>query len=277
VRLLRSKRDEQRERLSQEDAKQNGLTRFRTGASSVSHLAQRAFVDIVARNLPSRFEHSKVLEIGSLDINGSVRQFFRNCDYVGIDVAPGKGVDVVCQAQDYAAPSDSFDHVISCESMEHNPHWARTFANMVRLCRPGGLVVMTCATVGRPEHGTVRTSRNKSPLTVELGWDYYRNLAPSDFRKIVDMESTFSHHCFATNWSSFDLYFCGIKRAAQSAPVPEWDALMKVLQAYVLEQNQRKICIYRSIAAPWLGDRWFALMRRLSAKFGFKTLAYMHE
>ncbi len=79
-----------------------------------------------------------MLEIGSLDVNGTVRQHFEKCDYRGLDVAEGPGVDIVCQAQDYDAPIGSFDTVVCCEVMEHNPHWAETFANMLRLCQPGG-------------------------------------------------------------------------------------------------------------------------------------------
>src|SRR5690606_19424692 len=102
------------------------------------------------------FRGTRVLEVGSLDLNGSVRSNFSGCDYLGIDVAAGPGVDLVCQGQDYDAPDGSFDVVTSCEAMEHNPYWRETFANMLRLCRPGGLILMTCATTGRGEHGTTR-------------------------------------------------------------------------------------------------------------------------
>lgn len=80
----------------------------------MSHLSQRDYVGLVAAGLPSFFRDVKVLEIGSLNINGSVRDFFTNCQYLGIDIAPGRGVDVVCEGQRYDAPDNSFDQVISC-------------------------------------------------------------------------------------------------------------------------------------------------------------------
>ena len=134
----------------------------------MAHRSQLEFVRLLAANMPEYFRGKRVLEVGSLDINGSIRQFFKDCDYTGLDVAAGPGVDVVCEGQKYDAPG--FDVVISCEAMEHNPYWAETLQNMIRLCKPGGLLVMTCATIGRPEHGTARSEPESSPLTVGLGW-----------------------------------------------------------------------------------------------------------
>jgi 2-polyprenyl-3-methyl-5-hydroxy-6-metoxy-1,4-benzoquinol methylase len=57
-----------------------------------------------------------------------------------------------------------FDVVISCEVMEHNPFWVATLTNMIRLLKPGGLLVMSCATIGRKEHGTARSLPGASPL-----------------------------------------------------------------------------------------------------------------
>lgn len=88
----------------------------------MSHLAQRDFIHVASEKLSPYFQDCKVLEIGSLNINGTVRDFFQNCDYIGLDVAPGKDVDVVCQGQSYSVPDNSFDNVISCEAMEHNPY-----------------------------------------------------------------------------------------------------------------------------------------------------------
>lgn len=183
----------------------------------MAHFEQQQFVAFIAERFPTFFRGTRVLEVGSLDLNGSVRSNFSGCDYLGIDVAAGPGVDLVCQGQDYDAPDGSFDVVTSCEAMEHNPYWRETFANMLRLCRPGGLILMTCATTGRGEHGTTRKHPGHSPLTVEIGWDHYRNLTAADFRAAVDLPALVSVGAFYTHIGANDLYFAGF-RAGAPAP-----------------------------------------------------------
>ncbi len=177
----------------------------------MSHPEQLNFIRSVKNAFPTFFSQKKILEVGSLDINGSVRSFFTDCDYTGIDVGEGKGVDLVCEGQNYEAPDASFDMTISCECFEHNPEWVATFANMVRLTKPNGLVVMTCATTGRKEHGTTRTSPADSPLTIGKGWEYYKNLTVADFEKNFDFPSLFSSYGFSVNAKVKDLYFWGVR------------------------------------------------------------------
>ena len=184
----------------------------------MAHAEQLDFVARVRTMVPCAFAARRVLEIGSLDINGAVRDLFVDCDYTGIDVAPGPGVDLVCQGQDFSDPDASFDSVICCEVMEHNPHWKETFLNMARLCKPGGLVLMTCATTGRQEHGTTRTSPADSPLSIGLGWDYYRNLTARDFRRAVKLHELFDAFRFYRHRTSCDLYFVGFRRNAGLPP-----------------------------------------------------------
>ena len=69
----------------------------------MSHHQQLSFINFVKNKFPDYFDNKKVLEVGSLNINGSVRQFFTNCDYIGLDVGEGKDVDIVCQGQEYDA------------------------------------------------------------------------------------------------------------------------------------------------------------------------------
>ncbi|WP_158932529.1 class I SAM-dependent methyltransferase [Acidisphaera sp. S103] len=180
----------------------------------MAHPEQLEFVHKVQSAFPSFFTGSKTLEIGSLDINGTIRKFFKGGSYTGLDVAEGPGVDVACQGQEYDGPSNDFDTVISCEVMEHNPHWRETMTNMIRICRPGGLVIMTCATIGRKEHGTTRTDPADSPLSVGLGWEYYKNLTARDFKTIDSLRSDLDFFSFFTNWASRDLYFLGFKKGA---------------------------------------------------------------
>ncbi len=177
----------------------------------MAHPAQFSFINAVKGTYGEYFVNSKVLEVGSLNINGTVRQFFDSPSlYVGIDIGEGPGVDVVCEGQNYDTP-ERFDCVISCECMEHNPEWKDTFANMIRLCRPGGIVIMTCATTGRAEHGTSRTTPQDSPLTIGRGWEYYCNLTFDDFMTAFCLEDYFRHFEFVVNPRAHDLYFVGVK------------------------------------------------------------------
>jgi SAM-dependent methyltransferase len=178
----------------------------------MSHIQQLDFVAGLKNAHSQYFTGKKILEIGSLNINGSVRPFFTGCEYLGIDVGPGRDVDLVCKGEDYDAPDASFAVTISCECFEHNPKWVETFHNMIRMTKPNGLVIMTCATAGRPEHGTARTSPADSPLTIGLGWNYYLNLTAEDFFAHFDMNNLFEKFDFIHNISSHDLYFYGVKK-----------------------------------------------------------------
>lgn len=170
----------------------------------MSHQAQLDFVAIVRGMYPDYFFRKQVLEIGSLNINGSIRQFFEQCAYVGVDLGEGRDVDVVAKGEDLTYDDGSFDVVASCECFEHNPEWVATLNNMIRMSR--GLVFFSCATTGRPEHGTPRTSPQDAPFCGE----YYRNLTEEDVRNAIDL-SVFEDYQFLTNDKAFDLYFWGVK------------------------------------------------------------------
>lgn len=176
----------------------------------MSHQQQRFFVNSVKQGLPGYFQGRSVVEIGSLNINGSVREFFSGCDYLGLDVGEGRDVDLVCRGENYGAAADSADVLISCEAMEHNPGWKKTWLNMLRLVKDDGLVVMTCATHGRRQHGTLESQPVDSPLTLSLGQNYYRNLAAADFLGIAHLDAWFSVWAFYQDLSAHDVYFFGV-------------------------------------------------------------------
>jgi SAM-dependent methyltransferase len=173
----------------------------------VAHQQQRDFLQSLKEKRPDFFHGVRVLEIGSLNINGTVRDFFQPADYVGVDVAPGPGVDVVALGENLDYSDNSFDVAISAECFEHNPEWAATFANMHRIAKTA--VIFTCASEGRPEHGTHDNHPDSSPLTLE--WDYYRNLTAADFEQAFDIPAMFTEHVFEYNPASHDLYFWGVK------------------------------------------------------------------
>ncbi len=174
---------------------------------------------------PNNFKGIKVLDIGSFDCNGNDKHFFEECEYTGIDLTEGENVDVVCAGQDYDAPDETFDTIISCECFEHNPFWKETLENALRMLKTGGLLLFTCATTGRPVHGVAsenKIMKDKDPnwktlpnvLIERDDWDteYYKNLTEQDIRSIFDMEEVFTDYHFEVEVDHCDLYFWGIKK-----------------------------------------------------------------
>lgn len=174
------------------------------------HREEYEFVRNVKISYPNNFKKVRVLEVGSLNVNGTIRVLFENCEYIGIDIGPGPCVDFVCEGQKFPGEDNYYDTVISCECFEHNPQWLATFFNMWRVCKPNGLVIFTCATTGRPPHGLSTEQPAASPLTVNKGWNYYKNLTQVDFRIPLNFDYFFSKYQFST--VGHDLYFYGQKR-----------------------------------------------------------------
>jgi len=97
-----------------------------------------------------------VLDIGSMDVNGTLRPIFEKegWKYVGVDMAPGKNVDEVVdsEALSSAFPADHFDCIVSAEMIEHANDPIRCVDEMVKILKPGGLLILTAAGNGFPEH-----------------------------------------------------------------------------------------------------------------------------
>jgi SAM-dependent methyltransferase len=183
----------------------------------MSHAEQLGFFAEVARANGELLRGARVLEIGAYDVNGSVREQFAGASsYVGVDLAAGPGVDLVSYGHEVDHADGTYDVALSGECFEHDPHWRETFQNMVRLTRPGGLVAFTCASRGRPEHGTTRTLVGDSPGTQAQGLDYYRNLDASDFADLP-LGAMFTDFRFWYLSSAFDLYFAGVRSGAPPA------------------------------------------------------------
>lgn len=179
----------------------------------MSHPQQVEFCKKVKNIFPEFFCYKLVLDVGSLDINGNNRYLFENCTYLGIDVAAGNNVDLVANGSKIQLPDESIDVIISTECLEHDMFYSETLVNIYRMLKPGGLFLFTCATEGRPEHGTSRTTPQDAPLIQDNSeWkDYYKNLSESDIRKVLDIEQIFKQAAFEVNHVSHDLYFYGFK------------------------------------------------------------------
>lgn len=173
----------------------------------MAHKEQLDFVNKTKSKYPQYFENVQVLDIGSLDINGNNKTHFNNCEYIGIDLAEGKNVDVVCSGHLYKS-DELFDTIISTEALEHDINYIETVKNALSLLKPNGLYIMTCASTGRPEHGTARTNRGDCPFTADS--NYYKNLMFDDLKEILEDGLNEIYHEY--NSTAHDLYVYGMKK-----------------------------------------------------------------
>lgn len=179
----------------------------------MSHVAQQNFFKKVKERFPEKFENCSVLDIGSLDVNGNNHFLFNNYKYVGVDVAEGKNVTVVSKGHEFTS-DELFDVVISSECFEHDMFYPETIKNCIRLTKSEGLFTFTCASEGRPEHGTAKFKPEDAPLLKNFDewFDYYKNLTELNIREVFNPEDFFSEYQFEYNPNDFDLYFWGIKK-----------------------------------------------------------------
>jgi SAM-dependent methyltransferase len=136
-----------------------------TAGGWLVHLEAASYVALTAHRLGP---FDSVLELGGLNINGSVRPYFPGARYVSVDIVPGPGVDVVADATTYR-PEDRFDAVVCAEVLEHVPDPDGFVATAWGSLRPGGLFILTAACPPRAPHSAV----DGGPLRAG---EYYKNV-----------------------------------------------------------------------------------------------------
>jgi hypothetical protein len=97
----------------------------------------------------------RILDVGSLDVNGSYRELFAHPPwvYTGIDMASGSNVDIVLRTP-YVwreLASGSADVVISGQAFEHIPFFWITMLEIARVLTSGGICCILAPSSG-PEH-----------------------------------------------------------------------------------------------------------------------------
>jgi SAM-dependent methyltransferase len=131
-----------------------------------------AVLQYVAANLPASADD--VLEFGSRNLNGSVRQVipWPEARYVGVDLYEGPDVNVVGDAATVTVAGE-FDVVVCTELFEHaeDDTCAAIIDNAHRHLRPGGRFIATMAGPGRYPHSAIEAT------SLQPG-EFYRNVDP---------------------------------------------------------------------------------------------------
>ena len=100
-------------------------------------------------------KHKKVLDIGSMDMNGSPRPLFKDCEYVGIDIQAGVGVDMILDArQDMTKElgKETFDAILCLNTLEHIGLFWKALENIWEVLSPKGYFYLAVPTFGFPQH-----------------------------------------------------------------------------------------------------------------------------
>jgi SAM-dependent methyltransferase len=110
----------------------------------------QSFFETYAKSFNSN-ENVRVIEIGSQNINGSLRDLSPpGFEYIGVDFVAGKGVDVILD-DPYKLPFDSgsADIALSSSCFEHSEMFWIVFLEILRVLKPKGLFYLNV-----PSNGT---------------------------------------------------------------------------------------------------------------------------
>jgi SAM-dependent methyltransferase len=158
------------------------------------HPQAYAFVKRAAE--PLELEGARVLEIGSYNVNGSVRPLFADAaEYIGVDKRDGPGVDIVADGAQVDGLG-AFDVVVCCEVLEHTPDPQAILDAAYHSLKPGGLLILTAAGPGRPPHGVMGGA---------VGDEFYANIEPDaldlllwEWERVTITEDRRAHDVYAT-------------------------------------------------------------------------------
>lgn len=110
----------------------------------------KEFLDCYAPYVAAPDTHTNVIEIGSQDVNGSLRSVCPdNVSYTGVDFVAGRGVDVVLQ-DPYVLPFEdaSADIVLASSVFEHSEMFWLLFLEVMRILKPAGLFYLNAPSNG---------------------------------------------------------------------------------------------------------------------------------
>jgi hypothetical protein len=95
-------------------------------------------------------EVKRILDVGSRDVNGSLRIFCpAGIEYIGVDLEAGPGVDVVLKdGYDYPFQDEYFDLIVSTSCFEHDGMFWLAFLEQLRILSKSGTLYINAPSNG---------------------------------------------------------------------------------------------------------------------------------
>ncbi len=117
------------------------------------NILDQNFIDKAKGLFPEFFKGKKVLEIGSLDVNGNLWASFVDCEMTGVDWIAGNNVTIVAKAHETKFEDETFDVLMTINHLEHDPIWQESLGHNLPALKKGGLFLARWAGLGSGKHG----------------------------------------------------------------------------------------------------------------------------
>jgi hypothetical protein len=103
------------------------------------------FVKAVSGSIPIL---EPIYEFGSFQVEGQeaiadLRPLFPGKKYIGCDMRPGKGVDLLLNLHDIELPDSSAGTVLLLDTLEHVEFCRRAMSEVHRILKPGGIAIIS--------------------------------------------------------------------------------------------------------------------------------------
>jgi SAM-dependent methyltransferase len=221
----------------------------------------------VVRAVAETFEMpGPILEIGSYQVPGQgtiaeLRGLFPRRDYTGLDMRPGPGVNLVADVEGLPHADASVGTVLALNTFEHVPRFWNGFAEIARVLRPDGVLLVACPFFFRI-HNYPGDYWRFTPMALELLLEKY----PSKIlgwhgavnRPAQVWSLAFKPARASITQAQFDRY-CALLRRYAVEPLPWWRRLRYGLA--------RLLC-GRGPFAPFLDHNcWETVCRNPNAQF----------
>lgn len=89
---------------------------------------------------------SSVLDVGGADVNGSYRPLFEDCKFTSLDHA---NADINVTGYEWPIADETYDAVISGQTLEHDGWFWLTMQNIARVLKPNGHAIVIVPQAGK--------------------------------------------------------------------------------------------------------------------------------
>ncbi|MCK0208569.1 class I SAM-dependent methyltransferase [Starkeya koreensis] len=203
-----------------------------------------------------RPEFRQVVELGSQNVNGTLRDHCPpGANYLGLDMAPGAGVDLVVDpARPLPLADASADVIVTSSAFEHDACFWQTFVELARILKPGGFLY-----VNAPSNHHF----HRYPVDC---WRFYPDaghaLALWSRRSGISVEvvESFIGKPGPTGWADFVAVF----RRASTEPLRRKDRMARLVPALNVYDIEAPDALEARSSATWDGRRAAELESRLA-------------